>query len=127
MVRRFILKYNVFILGLYNQEYSAKWSTFFNKLYKVMSVVSKWLSVDVLCVLYICNRLYKIMSVTFKWLSVDILRVLFVNVCGPLVCGIILPEDGSEGPKHVGAFIYLINITKCIRWISLFSICDVYI
>ena len=54
-----------------------------------MSVMSKWLSVEVLCVLYICNRLYKIMSIVFKSLSVDILRVLFVNVCGPVVYGII--------------------------------------
>ena len=62
---------------------------FFKKLYKVISVMSKWLSVDVLCVLYICNKLYKIMSVMFKWLSVDILRVLFVNMCGHVVYGII--------------------------------------
>jgi hypothetical protein len=60
-----------------------------NRLYKIMSVMSKCLSLDVLCVLYICNRLYKIMSVMFKWLSVDILCVLFVNVCGPVVYGII--------------------------------------
>jgi hypothetical protein len=25
-----------------------------------------------------------------------------------------LPEDGPEGPKHVGVFVYIINILKCI-------------
>ena len=29
---------------------------------------------------------------------------------------------GVQQTKHVGAFIYLIKITKCLRWISLFSI-----
>jgi hypothetical protein len=33
-----------------------------------------------------------------------------------------LPEDGPEGPKHVGVFVYLINVLKCIYWMSLFSI-----
>lgn len=28
MVRRLALKYNVFILSLYNQEYNVRWSTF---------------------------------------------------------------------------------------------------
>ena len=33
---------------------------------------------------YIYKKLYKIMSVMSKWLSVDILCVLFVNVCRPV-------------------------------------------
>jgi hypothetical protein len=35
------------------------------------------------------KKLYKIMSVMYKWLFVDILCVLFVNVCRHVVYGIV--------------------------------------
>jgi hypothetical protein len=31
------------------------------------------------------------------------------------VCSELLPEDGRQGPKHVGDFIYIINLIECIR------------
>ena len=33
-----------------------------------------------------------------------------------------LTGDGPQGPKHIGVFVYIINILKYICWKSLFSI-----
>ena len=63
MVRRLAPKYNVFILSLYNQEYNVRWSTI------IRGYVNK--------------------SFISKWLSFDILRVLFLNVCRRVGSGII--------------------------------------
>jgi hypothetical protein len=36
------------------------------------------------------------------------------------VCSELLPEDGRQGPKHVGDFLYIRNVLECIRWKLLF-------